>query len=311
MTTKLSKYEENRQAAEKNINQQLIAQTELKTKERALVMLGAVGAVNHIASTLQAQTMRGLQAIRDEKVFESFGFTRFDDFLNESEYSPMSYRQFIDREKMLETEGDQLFDILNSSKMSHRQRRLLGAGHVQVDEAKGTVIIVTGEDLEETTEEIALDDRSRLLQTLSALADQAALLNQKNTKQKKQIERGEAQVEDLKKKIDDLKNRPGELTSYQLMMSVTNSLDAFADFLKQIPEIKKIQERDLYLNTIRAAFARLEQAYGRKNYGDMSDDEIKETVAKKVKKLSAVEPDDELPDLTSSMDEEELAAMME
>jgi predicted lipid-binding transport protein (Tim44 family) len=136
-------------------------------------------------------------------------------------------------------------------------------------------------------------------------------LNQKNSKQKQQIERGEQQVEDLKKKLDDAKNRPGEVTSYQLMMSITNALDAYAVHAKQLDETNKMQERELYLNTIRAAFGRLEQAYGRKDYGDMSDEEIKTTVAKKVKKLSAAEPDDEIAALTSSMDEDELAALME
>jgi hypothetical protein len=199
MTTKLSKYNENRQAAEQNITTSLMANADKDSERKALLRLGAVGAIGRLAQNLNAQTIRALQDVRENKDFEALGFSRFDDFLNESEIAPMTYRQFYDREKLLLQEGDHVFDLMNSLKLSHKQRRLLGAGHIQIDEAKGTVIIVTGEDLEEETEEIELNDRTRLLQTLSALADQAALLNQKNSKQKQQIERGENQVEELKK----------------------------------------------------------------------------------------------------------------
>ena len=126
MKNKLAKFEENRQAAEENINQKLIAQNNNAEKERSLIMIGAVGAVNHIASTLTAQTMRGLQTIRDEKIFESLGFSRFDDFLNESEYSPMSYRQFIDREKLLENETILVKLILPSGTESQVSEYLSG-----------------------------------------------------------------------------------------------------------------------------------------------------------------------------------------
>jgi predicted mannosyl-3-phosphoglycerate phosphatase (HAD superfamily) len=95
------------------------------------------------------------------------------------------------------------------------------------------------------------------------------------------------------------------------MMSVTNALNAYAEHAKELPAISKDQERELYLNTIRAAFERLTQAFGRKNYGDMSDDEIAKSVAKKVNKLSAVEPDEEMSELASSIDEETLVGLME
>ncbi|MBS1793382.1 MAG: hypothetical protein JSS81_05985 [Acidobacteria bacterium] len=312
MTKKMTKYEENRQLVETNVTQQMIHQNANAKKERALVMIGAIGAVNHIAAALSAQTMRGLQKIRDEKIFESLGFNRFDDFLNDSDLSPMTYRQFIDREKLLENEGDELFDVLNTLRMSQKQRRLLGSGNVQIDESKQTVLIITGENLEEDVEEISINDRTRLLQTLSALADQAAVLNQKTIRQKTQIERGERQVEELRKKLDDAQNKPGKVSLFDMTMSITLSIDAMAELVKKSSEIDKANG-ELLLNTIRAGLARLEQAYSRKPYGEMTDDEIKATVGKKVKKLAAgSEPDDdELADLTASMDEEDLAALMD
>lgn len=313
MTKKLTKYEENRNVAESKITQQLMTASISSEKDRALVMIGAVSAVNQIAAILSSQTMRGLQHIRDEKVFESLGFTRFDDFLNESEYSPMSYRQFIDREKLLANEGDQLFDVLNTMKMSHKQRRLLGAGNVKIDEENGTVIVTTtvgpGDVSATRTEEIELSDRTRLLQTLSALADQNALLNDKTNKQKIKIERGEQDVIDLKKQLDEAKNRPGERSAEQLLfdqfMRVVNSIDALAVTVKEMPLVQKMQHEEVYLNSIQAAIGRLEAAYGRKTLGEMNEVDIKKHVAKRLKKISV--PEDEEP----TPADEELADLME
>ena len=298
-------------AAEKAVvNLQTVHTSE--REQKSLIRLGAVGAIGQLAQTLSAQTIRALQTVRDDKDFEALGFTRFDDFLDESDVSPMSYRQFYDREKLLEKEGDHLFDLMNSLKLTHRQRRLLGAGHVQIDDKKGTVIIVTGEDLEEETEEIELTDRTRLLQTLSALADQAAMLNVKTTKQRVQIQKGEEQVEDLKKKLDDAKNRPGATTSYQMLMAASIAIDAFAVCVKGISDQQKNEESQLYLNTIRACVARLEHAYGRKTIGEMNETEIEKHVAKRMKNMSGNTPDDnKLAEVTASLSDEELADLIE
>ena len=311
MKQKIANFEENRQLAEANITEKMVKVHTGEREQKSLIRLGAVGAIGQLAQTLSAQTIRALQTIRDDKDFEALGFKRFDDFLDESDVSPMSYRQFNDREQLLKKEGDQLFDLMNSLKLSHRQRRLLGAGHIQIDDKKGTVTIVTGEDLEEEVEEIELTDKTRLLQTLSALADQAAMLNIKASKQKQQIERGENQVEELKKKLDEVKNRPGTVSIFDMFMAVCRTLDAMTAMVKDANDEQKAHGEQ-YLDAIEMAVGRLKSAYGRKPYGEMSDAEIKKTVAKKVKGFSEnASEENEFSKVTESLDDEELVDLME
>lgn len=307
---KLSKYEENRGLAEANINESVVTNADNNRTIHSAIRIGEVGAIGRLANNLTAQTIRALQIIRDNKDFEPLGFTRFDNFLDESPVSPMSYRQFIDREKLLAQEGDFLFDLLNDLRLSHKQRRLLGAGNVQVDEENGTVIVtasVGGVAESVKTEEIDLKDRARLLQTLSALADQCSQLTEKNIKQTQKIERGEKDVEDLKRKLDDAKNRPGERTIDQIhfdnFMRVCNAIDAMAATVKGFSPEDKLRHKGVYLDGIDGAVLRLKAAYGNEAA----------TTAKRHKKVSAEKSEEveDFADLAASMNDDELANLME
>ncbi|KAK0039533.1 hypothetical protein Bpfe_031018 [Biomphalaria pfeifferi] len=310
MTRKLSKYEENRLSAEENINEAVVTNTDKTRSINALIRIGEVGAIGRLANNLTAQTIRALQIVRDNKDFESLGFKRFDNFLDESPVSPMSYRQFIDREKLLAQEGDFLFDLLNDLRLSHKQRRLLGAGNVQVDEEKGTVIVtasVGGVAEAVKTEEIDLQDRARLLQTLSALADQNSTLNETNIKQRQKIERGEKDVDDLKRKLDEAKSKPGERSIEQLhfdnFIRVVNSIDAMAATIKEFNPEDKAKHQEVYLDAIDGAILRLRAAYNK----DAAP------VSKRHKKVSAEKSEEveDFADLAASMNDDELANLME
>jgi hypothetical protein len=222
----------------------------------------------------------------------------------------MSYKQFYDREKLLMSEGEEVFDLLNTLKISHRQRKLLGAGHIQIDESKGTVIIVTGEDLEEDVEEIELTDRTRLLQTLSALADQNAVLNQKTNRFSAQIDKGTQEIDELKRKLDSAINKPVgqsfEAVHFEAMTRVNNALDSMANLVKELPENERGINRSFYLNTIRAAFGRLESAYGKNDDAE----ENFQTVARKKLKRPATEPDG-VGEIVSGLNDDELAELMD
>ncbi|HQU84838.1 MAG TPA: hypothetical protein PKY59_16995 [Pyrinomonadaceae bacterium] len=309
MTKKLSKYEENRQLAEVNINESVVSEADNKQMINSLIRIGEVGAIGRLANNLTAQTIRALQFVRDNKDFETLGFKRFDTFLDESEVAPMSYRQFIDREKLLKQEGDLLFDLLSNLRLSHKQRRMLGAGNVQIDEEKGTVIVTAsvGGVAEATkTEEIDLQDRARLLQTLTALADQNSTLTDKNIKQQRQIERGEKDVDDLKRKLDEAKNRPGERSVDQMhfdgFMRVVNSMDALAATIKEFSPEDKAKHEGVYLDAIEGAFLRLKAAYGNVT-----------TPNSKPRKKGSTEKsegEEEFADIASSMNDQELADLM-
>ena len=52
MKNKLAKFEENRQAAEENINAQISTMTDRELEKKSLLRLGAVGAIGGLAQSL-------------------------------------------------------------------------------------------------------------------------------------------------------------------------------------------------------------------------------------------------------------------
>src|SRR4051794_17728333 len=94
--------------------------------------IGAIRAVDSIASALTAQIIRNLQQIRDQELFRAIGFKRFKDFM-ESERAPMNYQKFNRLEGAVEREGDALFDYLQAIDAPLSQRKLLGKGDVRVE----------------------------------------------------------------------------------------------------------------------------------------------------------------------------------
>ncbi|MBK8810677.1 MAG: hypothetical protein IPN69_08085 [Acidobacteria bacterium] len=297
MSKTLSKYEENRAAAEARINETI---TDAGAKrDQNLLKLGAVGAVGRLAQHLNAQTIRALQHVRDEKMFDSLGFTRFDDFLNDSEISPMTYRQFNDREKLLLQEGDQLFDLMTSLKLSVKQRRLLGSGNVEVDDERGVVRIARLGDDEcaDDVEEIEITDRDRLLQTLSAVADQAAKLNDKVNKLEIRNQRGEAQNVDLRRQLDEARDRAGTVTLFDLALTASRTIEHMTSWI----EDGNTENGETYLDMLRSAIVGYESA--------LRGDDFKQVSGKRAK--SATANNDDVSGVVESLTDDELAGLMD
>lgn len=289
------KLEESKQAAEAGISESVSLMHTEQNRDRALMMFGAVGAINHIAKSLSAQTIRGLQKMREEKIFEAFGFTRFDDFLDGYENSPMSYRQFYDREKLLEKEGDELFDVLNDLRMSHRARKLLGSGNVALE--GNTVIVKTmNDDGDEIEEEIQIDDKTRLLQTLSALADQNANLNRKTDRQKTLIDKKDSQIEELSERIQRGAGVSTGGVHIEYFMRSLSALTSLKNFIKnEMTLVEKERDGEMFLREIYAEFALIRQELGK---NDLRFDEVLDTTG-------------EFAGITSAMNDDELAGLME
>lgn len=304
---------------------------EQKKRDKALMMVGAFTVTNRIAQALSAELMRALIQFQEEKIYESFGYETFVDFLNDSEHSPMTKSQFYERKKVLEIEGDAAFDLLNSLSLPIQKRKLLGAGNVQVD---GSTVFITTQnpDGDDQIVEIELNDRTRLLQTLSALADQNTLLNAKSAKQKEKIEKGESEIENLQKKLDAGGSGKGSNSSieFESFMRIVNSTDALAATIeKEFTIIEREAHSEVYLDAIFASFLRLRAAYGRtdlvystqsaanperKPLAEMSQNEFQNHVAKKMKGYKG-EPDDavdnEFSSITSNLNDEELEELMD
>ncbi|MCW5959298.1 MAG: hypothetical protein KIS76_03995 [Pyrinomonadaceae bacterium] len=193
MDDKLAKLKEKHELEEWEL---LSGEAREKLKEQALMFLGGIHTVGKLSEALSSQEMRALETFQKERLYHAFGFQTFVEFLG-SDYSRMTKSQYYERLRILDIEGDRIFDLLNDAGLSVSKRKLLGKGNIQLD---GETLIVVGDDGDET--EIEISDRSRILETLSALADA-------NADKSRKIERGEADNKRLKEKVVELENTPG------------------------------------------------------------------------------------------------------
>ncbi len=106
-----------------------------------------------------AATFRALEQFAEVEGYRALGFDRFDQFLNSSR-SPLTKSQYYERKALLEAEGDQTFDVLNSLNVPITLRRQVGTGAVRVE---GDALIVDDE-------RIALDDRAVVVEVMKMLA---------------------------------------------------------------------------------------------------------------------------------------------
>src|SRR5438105_12519130 len=104
--------------------------------KRALFILGRIKQNEHlataIATNLSAQTIRALETFQKDKMFLDAGYSTFDEFLNDQEFSPLSKRQYYDRLSLIRQHGDEIYDLLTSIGISVRSQRLLGTGDLTI-----------------------------------------------------------------------------------------------------------------------------------------------------------------------------------
>ena len=174
----------------------LSVESKEKRRQQALMFLGGIHTVGRISKALGSQEMRALETFQIQELYLDLGFENFVDFLND-DLSPITKNQYYDRIKILKSEGDQVFDLLNNAGISVSKRKLLGRGHIQVE---GEKLIILGDNGDET--EIEFKDRSRILETLSALADANAHKSIKIEREKKEAQRLRGVVGDLQKQVE-------------------------------------------------------------------------------------------------------------
>lgn len=176
-----------------------LAENRQVVRDRALLLLGGFKAAQKIAHAINSEVMRAIETFQADRLYQAFGFDRFVDFLDGYEHSPMSKNQYYERKALLDKEGDVLFDMYGSLGLSVRRRKLLGRGNVEI--SGDTAIIHDGEE----STEISLSDRSRLLETLSALADANADKSVKLDRQQQKIDKHDSEKRELYSEIDRVK----------------------------------------------------------------------------------------------------------
>jgi hypothetical protein len=149
--------------------------------------LGALSAVGRLGTGLAAQAFHELETWLSEKRYRELGFSSEVDFLN-SPLSPISKNRYFDRKQLLEKEGAQTFDLLNSLRVPISARKLLSDGSVKLNDD----VIEIGE------EKINVTDRARVMELIQTLAA-------KDSEQARTIERGRKELNKKKDEIVELK----------------------------------------------------------------------------------------------------------
>lgn len=277
---------------------------------KAAFAIGAIAAISNLSRVLSSKSMRDLMIFQEMKMHETLGFSRFDDFLNESEYSPMTKSQFYERKAVLEKEGDSLFDLLNSSGVPIYKRKLLGTGQISVE---GEIVTIKTElgDGNSSVQQIELNDRTRLLETLTALADRNSELARKADKKQELLDKQKNALLKAEEEIERVKTEKrveaGLDPHSNSLMNLIGAFAAHRQIVEKLSDLEKAQFAPRTFETIAAQLKDLTAAYGRNisldvkktnvSVTDAMNDETGELLTRRVTDIVSEINDDELAEL--------------
>lgn len=174
---------------------------------QAIFMLGRIKQNDHIAvaisTNLTAQTIRALEHFQEEGMYKPLGYTTFVDFLEKSEYSPMSKRQYYERRELMNAHGDEVYDLLTSVGISVRTQRLLGKGELSIKDDK---LLIGDQEVDIANSGVIKDV---LREFVDEIRDREASEAKKDAKIEKlelQVDRGEQDLEQLQRSLDALRD---------------------------------------------------------------------------------------------------------
>lgn len=241
-----------------SLHQETIAQIGEDTKQRALLLLGGVRAVNRVAENLSSQSIAALIEFQKEGLHEAFGFARFADFLDQSELSPMRKSEFYRRKELFEAEGGMLFDAFNASRIPSQTRKLLLKNNVAVT--------VDGDELVIEDQRVPVSDAAAvkdLVQTFhETLRDRDATeakLKKKVDDQAEKIRVGTEELKDLQKTVDALQD---DTPFARALMKAVGSLSDLSQQVRELPEKERLTRGEDDLKTVASLFFRLRESYG-------------------------------------------------
>lgn len=215
--------------------------------------LGAISAIGRLGTGLAAQSFQELETWLADKRYRELGFANEVDFLN-SALSPISKNRYFDRKQLLEKEGAQTFDLLNSLRVPISVRKLLSDGSVKVDDN----FVEIGE------ERVDLTDRPRVTELLETLAAKTA-------EQTRTIERGKKEVAKRKRENAELEEKlarggfsPVDSAPHsRALVSLLGDFQMLAQEVERIDDDKEKERfRALALEHLAEAKAQLDTAFG-------------------------------------------------
>lgn len=161
----MDKYLQKMQSAEDEVAGEILddrlAEHAMDGTHKAAILLGRAQAADRIAVALSAEVIRFLEYFEQTKLYRSLGHPDFVTFLRNSGLNAVTKNRYYDRKKLLDKEGDPVFDALTIAGVPISVRSQLEAGDVAVD---GDSIVIRGENEDDII--IHKDDHSALIQAL-------------------------------------------------------------------------------------------------------------------------------------------------
>lgn len=230
-----------------------------REKADALFVLGRIAQNDHIskaiAHNLDTQTILALQRFQQEKAYRALGFETFEDFLDKSEYSRITKRQYYDRLAIINTHGPDVADLLTSVGISMRSQKLLGAGDIEIKDDR---VYVAGREVGSAGSGEIKDLVVEFVDEIRQKDAEIKKVRTENEKLQQKIKVGERDIEILQRKLDDATQlRPFDRS---LMMSVHWQL-SLLEHVGDLPD-KELKQRGYDdLKLLAGIFFRLREAY--------------------------------------------------
>ncbi len=179
-------------------------------RDEAMRLLGGIRAVDRLQENIfqhiSSQLINALILFQKEKMYEHFGFSRFADFLDNSDFSLPSKTAFYRQKELLKAEGVEKYDLFNEAKIPLSTRKLLASGDGGNIEIDGDQIII-GEERSD------LSDLPMIKSLITNFANENRQLNEEKTKADKKIEdlqsrvkTGQSEYEEIRRAMDAANN---------------------------------------------------------------------------------------------------------
>lgn len=224
-----------------NIQLEQAATLELEKQSliQAAEFVGATRLINRLSGDLALQTMQALEVFQTNKMYEQYGFKSFADFLDKCPSSPMTKNQYYDRKKLLDQEGEEAFNLLNSLNVAAKHRKLLTAGDIVLD----------GDQLIVGNKAVAINDAKAVRKAIAQAVQRFETIEAKSAKAEKEIEKLKKQVEELKAEAENTTPPPPDLTD-ECAQTLITLISAFARLKNLLAEEKNFRT-ETWIHTYR------------------------------------------------------------
>lgn len=266
----MSKYLEKVRNAEEAIAGEIVddhlAEYSKQEMMEAATLLGRAQAADRISVSLSSQVIRFLEMFEKTKMYRALGHHNFVTFLSNSGLHEVTKNRYYDRKKILDREGDPLFDALSIAGVPISIRGQFDRGDVTIN---GENIVITGDD-DEGDLLIHKDDHQAIVHALTnqarirrtALKEAAALKEQLKAVEQKHAD----EKREFYKDLDQVRaTKSAEVSGDPHSMALASLVFAFAALREQIallPDVDRGARKDNVLETLAGQMQLTADAYG-------------------------------------------------